>query len=283
MKCVSLFTSTLMLLAVAHPASAWWEEGHIIVAKIAEKHLTKEAQAGIKMLLDGPEGERAISDTKMCNWADLIRGSGQLNRKYPKNDTWHYINIELKQKKDDWKPDENGNDVIGAIERFKKVLADPKADKQDRKEALLFVVHFVGDMHQPLHIGEKHDRGGNDVVAAYGFKAPARMNLHRIWDSDLAERALTEPPAITPLSPDARQRRAMAAGSIADWARESWNISRTIAYPELRNYPDTCPAASKIRAVIDADYIKAATPAVRLQAERAGLRLARLLNTALGR
>ena len=144
-------------------------------------------------------------------------------------------------------------------------------------------MHLVGDMHQPLHIGDKHDRGGNDVLAAYGSKAPRGMNLHRIWDSEMAERALTEPPAITPWSTGAGDRRAFARGSVGDWARESWDLSRTMAYPNPRDFPDTCPANTAQRAQIDAPYVVAATPIIRQQVERAGVRLAMLLNTALAR
>jgi len=273
------------LLCSAVPALAWGEYAHRVIAGIALTNLTPAARAEVRRIL----ARGAAVDTPNCPlanladasvWPDCVRS---LPDRFGFSFGWHYQNIDVCQPFDAAAKCPDGNCVTAQIPRQLAIVADRSASPAARAQALAFVVHFVGDMHQPLHIGEKHDRGGNDVVAAYGFKAPARMNLHRIWDSDLAERALTEPPAITPLSPDARQRRAMAAGSIADWARESWNISRTIAYPELRNYPDTCPAASKIRAVIDADYIKAATPAVRLQAERAGLRLARLLNTALGR
>jgi len=273
------------LLCSAVPALAWGEYAHRVIAGIALTNLTPAARAEVRRILargaavDTPDCPLAnLADASV--WPDCVRS---LPDRFGFSFGWHYQNIDVCQPFDAAAKCPDGNCVTAQIPRQLALAADRSASPAARAQALAFVVHFVGDMHQPLHIGEKHDRGGNDVVAAYGFKAPARMNLHRIWDSDLAERALTEPPAITPWSPDARQRRAMAAGSIADWARESWNISRTIAYPELRNYPDTCPAASKIRAVIDADYIKAATPAVRLQTERAGLRLARLLNTALGR
>jgi len=129
------------------PVSAWsWsKDGHVIVAKIAETTLTPEARSGIKDLLDG----RPISDERLCTWADLIRSSAEYRRKYPNHNTWHYIDIEVGTKEQDFKPPADNNHVLGAIDRFKKVLKDTKVDKEDRKEALLFLVHFVGDMHQP--------------------------------------------------------------------------------------------------------------------------------------
>jgi hypothetical protein len=121
------------------------------------------------------------------------------------------------------------------------------------------------------------------VRAVYGAKDPERMNLHRIWDSDLAERALTEPPPVTARSIGAADARAMAAGSLADWARESWELSRALVYPQLKDFPDTCLAPSALRPTIDADYIAAARAPLRRQVERAGVRLATLLNDALTR
>ena len=274
-----------VLLTSAAPALAWGDYAHKLIAGIALANLTPAARAEVRRIL----ARGAAVDTPNCPiatladasvWPDCVRS---LPDRFGFSYGWHYQNIDVCQPFDANAKCPDGNCVTAQIPRQLAIAADRKASAAARAQALAFVVHLVGDMHQPLHIGEKNDRGGNDVVAAYGFKAPARMNLHRIWDSDLAERALTEPPAITPWSPDARQRRTMAAGSIADWARESWDISRTIAYPELKGYPDTCPAPSKQRAVIDSDYIRTATPAVRLQTERAGVRLARLLNGAFGR
>jgi hypothetical protein len=272
-----------VLLVSAAPALAWGEYAHRLIAGIATANMTPAARAEVRRILargasvDTPTcALRTIEDASV--WPDCVRSLGD---RYASGAAWHYQNIDVCQPFDINAKCPDGNCVTAQIPRQLAIAADRRASPAARAEALALVVHLVGDMHQPLHIGDKHDRGGNDVVAAYGAKAPARMNLHRIWDSDLAERALTEPPAITPRATG--QRHSLASGSVADWARESWDVSRTIAYPELKNYPDTCPAGSKQRAGIDAGYIKTATPAVRLQVERAGVRLAMLLNGALGR
>jgi len=286
-----LFTLAVIVSA-ASPSFAWWEDGHIIVAKIAEKHLSKEAQTGIRELLDGPEGERAISDSRMCNWADLIRGSGQLNRKYPKNDTWHYINIELQQKRDDsWKADEKGNDVIGAIERFKKVLADTKADKQDRKEALLFLVHFVGDMHQPLHTGNREDdRGGNqqpiESIIVNGKAAKDNFgkphNLHKVWDGHLVDAirgGLTVNDFATRLNDEMTddERDAWKKGTVTDWVWDSHQITLDRVY-KFTDGTDLPARDKPAAALTEENYMKANEKFVRPQLKKGGIRLATVLN-----
>jgi hypothetical protein len=274
-----------VLLGSAAPALAWGDYAHRLIAGIATANMTPAARAEVRRILahgasvDTPTcALRTIEDASV--WPDCVRSLGD---RYASGAAWHYQNIDVCQPFDINAKCPDGNCVTAQIPRQLAIAADRRASPAARAEALALVVHLVGDMHQPLHIGDKHDRGGNDVVAAYGAKAPTRMNLHRIWDSDLAERALTEPPAITPWAAGPGQRRSLATGSVADWARESWNLSRTIAYTELKDYPDTCSAGSKIRARIDAVYVKTATPALRQQVERAGMRLAMLLNGALGR
>ena len=278
-----LLAATLALLPA--PALAWGDYAHRLIADIAQGQLTPAARAEVRRIL----AQGAAVDTPNCPlaslqdasvWPDCVRS---LPDRFAFSSPWHYQNIDVCVPFDAAANCADGNCVTAQITRQLAIVADRKASPAARAQALAFVVHFTGDMHQPLHIGDKHDRGGNDVRAAYGAKAPDRMNLHRIWDSDLAERALTEPPAITAASPARAARLAMAKGSVTDWARESWEVSRTIVYPELRDFPNTCPAKSDIRAAIDETYIAAARNSVRLQVERAGVRLAALLNGALAR
>lgn len=275
-----------LALAIAPvPALAWGEYSHRLIARIAKTQLTPAARDEVRRIL----AKGAAVDTPTCPltsledasvWPDCVRSLGD---RFASSAPWHYQNIDVCKPFDVAAKCLNGDCVTAQIPKQLAIVADRKASPAARAQALAFVVHFVGDMHQPLHIGEKHDRGGNDVRAAYGSKAPDGMNLHRIWDSDIAERALTEPPAITPWSISAADRRAFAKGSIADWAQESWELSRTLVYPGIANFPDTCAAKSMLRAQIGAPYIEAATPVVRKQVERAGVRLAMLLNKALAR
>ena len=273
------------LLAVPAPALAWGEYAHRLTARIAVAELTPRARKQIRRILsaakavDTPDCPLAtLQDASV--WPDCVRS---LPDRFAFSFPWHYQNIDVCKPFDINANCPDGSCVTAQIPRQLAIAADRNASPAARAQALAFVVHFTGDMHQPLHIGEKNDRGGNDVRASYGGKAPDRMNLHRIWDSELAERTLTEPPVITARSPTRAQRREWAEGGIADWARESWELSRTVVYPNLRNYPDTCSGKSDLRAEIDETYIAATRDTVRLQVERAGVRLAVLLNRALAR
>ena len=270
-------SSFLAVLLYATTASAWWEDGHVIVAKVAENYLTPESRKGINALLgENREGERAISDVRICTWADLIRSSGELNRKYPKNDTWHYVNIELQAKRDDFKPDPNNNDVVGAIERFKKVLKDPKAAKQDRKEALLFVVHFVGDMHQPLHTGNREDdRGGNlQPIKSVLGKPEEKLNLHKVWDGHLVNAVkgdLNNDDFVKRLLGEIKEedRAKWSKGEVKQWAWES----HTIVVEHVYQFSDgkAFPKRDVLTvALTDDNYMKANAPIVHEQMKKGG-------------
>jgi hypothetical protein len=273
----------LLIAALPSPALAWGDYAHRLIASIAKAELTPAARAEVRRIL----AQGAAVDTLTCPlvtledasvWPDCVRALGD---RFAFSAPWHYQNIDICQPFDIAANCPDGNCVTAQIPKQLAIVADRSASPAARAQALAFVVHFVGDVHQPLHIGSKNDFGGNAVLAAFGAKSPDRMNLHRIWDSDLAERALTEPPAVTTRI-SAETRRAHARGDVADWARESWELSRTIAYPNLRDFPDTCPARSTVRALVDAPYVAAATPVVKTQVARAGVRLAMLLNGALG-
>jgi hypothetical protein len=280
---VSLLFVTIALLPA--PAAAWSDYAHRLTARIAMANLTPKVRAEVLRIL----AKGAAVDTPTCaletiedasTWPDCVRS---MPERFGFSSPWHYQNIDVCQPFDITANCPDGNCVTAQIPKQLAIVADRSASPAARAQALAFFVHFVGDMHMPLHIGDKHDKGGNEVRASYGAKSFDRMNLHRIWDNELAERALTEPPAITPRSITAADRRAMAAGDIADWARESWELSRTIVYPELKNFPDSCPAKSDARGLVDAAYVAAAKDPLRLQVERAGVRMAMLLNTALAR
>lgn len=280
---------SFMALLAAQPALAWGDYAHRLTARIAQAQLTPHARAQVRrLLLAAPKLNTPTC--KLANledaavWPDCVRAlpDGRFGFSVP----WHYQNISLCGDFDFTAKCPNGDCVTAQIARQQAVLADRGRPAAERLAALAFLVHFTGDMHQPVHIGDKGDRGGNDVRAAFGYKATLHMNLHRVWDSDLAERALTEPPAITPLSITPAQRRQWRAGPadgrVEGWAREAWAISRDTAYGGLADYPDTCavPAGGRVANITPA-YVAAATPAVRRQVAKAGTRIAALLNEAL--
>jgi hypothetical protein len=196
--------------------------------------------------------------------------------------SWHYQNVDICKPFDLKTACKDGHCVSAQIERNARLLADRAVPERERVMALAFLVHFVGDLVQPMHAGDKGDLGGNRVAANYGIIG-GRVNLHSIWDGLLAERAISTPPsgarAILAQIP-APERAALAAGSVEDWSRESWEEARKFAYASLVG--DPCGKGSTARPTLAEDHVRMLIPVVRRQVAAGGLRLARLLDDALG-
>lgn len=285
MKLLRVLFALFVLAALPRPAFAWGEYGHRTVASIAWAYLTPEARTEVRRLL----AKEATAETPMCPlktiedasyWPDCIRGLGdRFNYSFP----WHYQNNHVCGSFDVKANCPDGNCVSAQIERHARLLKDAKVPDREKLLSLAWLVHFVGDMHQPMHSGDAADRGGNQVRAAYGVKAPERMNLHRVWDSDLAERSLSEPPGdpaglLSQITPELAE--SWRQGGVADWMREAWVASGTYAYGKLQGV-DICKAAPAQRVMVDERYIAETRATVREQAKRGGVRLAKLLNEAL--
>jgi hypothetical protein len=250
-------------LTACAPLCAWGPEGHALVARIAEAQLTPAAHARVVEIL-GP----GVTMASVASWADQVR------RARPETSTWHYIDIPIDKPHLDMARDcPKGDCVIAAIARFRKVLADPATPAPARREALLFVIHFIGDMEQPLHCSDNRDKGGNNVHVQF-FDQPS--NLHSVWDSGLLGRMGNEEQLFPALSEEsARREKKFARGTVEDWAEQSHKAAVKIVYGKLPK------AAAGQPVVLGADYERAADPLIRLEIERAGARLARVLNEAL--
>ena len=272
-----------LLILLPTPAYAWWDYGHKTIATIAHNGVSPKTRAAIRALL---RHERAVA-TPTCPlksledasyWPDCIKGLG------PRFDyafSWHYQNVDICKPFDLTAACKDGHCVSRQIDRAVKLLKDKAVPPRERLIALAFLTHFVGDLHMPLHAGDRGDRGGNDVKAAYGIVA-GRVNLHLLWDGPLAERAITTPPAgpkalVADLN--AGERAQLAAGSTEDWSRENWAFARDTAYATALDRDPCGPVPT--RAAISNAKIEALVPAVRGQITKAGLRLARLLDEAL--
>ena len=267
----------ILLIFSVTPAQAWWEYGHETTARIALETVRPETRARIAALL---RHSRAL-DTPTCPartleqasvWPDCIKG---LKERFSYAFSWHYQNVDVCKPFDLTAACKDGNCVSAQITRNAKLLKDKSLNPRERLTALAFLTHFVGDLHMPFHAGDRGDRGGNDVKATYGAFAGSRLNIHSVWDGYLAERAISTPPALI-----AEARAEMAAGTVADWSRESWVVSRDAGYGTA--FKDVCPPTGE-RAVLDEPRIQSLLPIVRLQITRAGMRLARLLDEALAR
>lgn len=284
----SLLTASFALLAALlvplSPAAAWWEYGHQTVARIAYLEVNSKTRAGIdrllrqSKLLDTPTcPARTIEDAAV--WPDCIKTLGD-RFSYAYN--WHFVDIDICKPFDPKGPCAGGNCVIAQIERNQRLLADPHLNPRERLMALAFLIHFVGDLHQPLHAAERDgDQGGNKLRVHYGVTAE-RTNIHSVWDGLLAERAISTAPGgarglLADTTPESRA--AMAAGSVEDWAKESWELARDIVYPTATHAP-ACPPTKPANAGLDEATIQQLIPVVRQQVRRGGLRLARMLDDA---
>ena len=272
------------LFSFAAPAQAYWEYGHETVAKIAWLQVRADTRARIAALLrQGPlletPGCPVATLEQASIWADCIKPLGD-RFSYAYN--WHYQNVDVCKPFDLGTACKDGNCVSAQAERAARLLADRSVPARERLMALAFLTHFVGDLHQPMHAGDHGDLGGNRVAANYGMIG-GRTNLHGIWDGWLAERAISTPPggaASLLAGATAAERQQIAAGSVEDWSREMWEKSRSQSYQSLVG--DPCGAPPGQRPTLDEAEVRAMIPYVRENVLRGGLRLARLLDDALG-
>jgi len=245
------------------PALGWGPEGHSLIARIAEAQLTPAVHAKVVEIL-GPN----VSMASVASWPDEIR------RSRPETGTWHYIDIPIDKPHLDMTRDcPKGDCVIKKIEDFEAVLHDPNTPAVQRREALLFLIHFVGDMHQPLHDSDDKDKGGNDVRVIYNGR---NMNLHSLWDSGLLGHMGKEDELFPEYSAEsARHAKKWAKGSVEDWSDQSHKEAVRVTYGKLPKTEKGAPVT------ITAEYETKADPLIRQQIEKAGARLARVLNEAL--
>jgi len=260
-----LFTAALFLLlpSIVH---AWGGEGHQIVCLIAEDRLTPAAKTGIHGLL----GDANISDAEVASWADEFR------RQHEETAPWHFVDIPTDAKDFDEKRDgQNGNNVVDKIADFKAVLQNTKAAKDGRVAALKFLVHFVGDIHQPLHCAERNNDKGGNARLVFFLDHPKATNLHSVWDSTIlinhkggvriAAYAEKLNGAIKP-----EQADEWAKGTPVDWANESHYLAVSSAYKDVPAYG---PPPKLNQA-----YVDASGKVIDLQLQRGGVRLAAILN-----
>ena len=262
--------SALFLLAVAAPAFGWSKQGHQLVGSLAESDLTPAARAEVNHLLAG-EPDPTLAG--VSTWADEIRAEG--NALGERSRPWHYINFN--RAGCDYVPARecpDGNCVIAAINAQTAILADRTQPLQARREALKFVVHFVGDAHQPLHAGFRNDRGGNDFQLNYRGKGSPQgegTNLHGVWDYWLLQSAnLDNAGYLAQLrqSPLPQDPALGLDNPAAEWTLESCRLIETVsAYPRKRRIND--------------DYLNQHRPTAEIRVRQAGARLAALINGAL--
>ena len=279
------FLALVLAFTAATPAAAYWEYGHETVAKVAWANVRPATRVALRRLL----AKEALLGTPECPagtmeaasyWPDCVKplknpdGSYRFGYAY----AWHYQNVDICKPFDLTPACKDGDCVSVQVERQTATLKNRRVPARDRVMALTFLIHFVGDLHQPLHAGDKSDKGGNDAKTDYGIYSTPRLNLHAVWDGLLAERAISTPPSLVRRYP-AKERARVAAGTVTDWSRESWRVART-AY-DAATGGQAC-AAYPARGAMDAATIERLVPVAQGEVKKGGLRLAKLLDQALG-
>lgn len=281
--------AVVSLISVASPAEAWGFEGHEVTALIAYKHLAPKARAGVDALLASDHDTLTASDfASRATWADAYRPS------HPESAAWHFVDIEIDH------PDLRAacfgdpalapgqfasqgparDCIIDKLNEFEAELANPATPLAERLLAFKFVLHLAGDITQPLHASDHQDRGGNCIGLAPSPDGDV-TNLHAFWDVTV----------VRSLGPDAKavadrlnaqitpqEAHEWSRGDPATWATDTFRVSEANAYNGLSAEP-TCEQRGSI--ALSAAYQARASQVAAIQLEKAGVRMATLLDRAL--
>jgi len=300
-----------LALLCASPAPAWWCEGHQVVALIAANHLSPSAQAGVAALLQSHPVDASLHrfcqsppDNLMADastWADDVKHIEQTG-------TWHYMDIPLGQKHGDpeqWchpvGPANNGEErsgcILSALRYNLNILHNNKESDAERAKALRYLIHLVGDLHQPLHTTANNDQGGNCTPVQF-FDEPKISNLHSVWDGMIFNRDLAS--TGTSLMDEARsldqkfssKSQAWTKHGIQfdQWAWEGHKIAQAVTYGDLTPEMTPEPYDPRPNCKLEAEkhgalhlkvadvYQRESAPVVEEQLAKAGYRLAEVLN-----
>ena len=257
---LTLVAAALAAAAIPSPALAWGKTGHRVVAALADAQLSGLARAHVKKIL----GVESLDEA--ATWPDDMRSAPA--QFWQKTATpWHYVTLNGIIY--DRAPPEG--DALEALNRFRATLQDPNASIGDKQLALRFVVHLVGDLHQPLHAGKCCDKGGNDVKVRWFGRD---LNLHSVWDSALVDE---EQLSFTELA--AKLQRHTSSEDVLtwwdinprDWISESAQLRETVYPVANKKDPKAPPELSYA-------YVYKFTPLMEQRLKQAGVRLAAYLN-----
>ena len=242
----------LLLLAPA-PALAWGQNGHRVTGAIADAHLSPRARAAVKEIL----GTESVAESS--TWPDFMRSAPDPFWQR-KSVPWHYVTIPIGKGYAGPPPE---GDAATALKRFSDMAKDPKESLANRQLALRFVIHIVGDLSQPLHVGREGDRGGNDVKVTFFGE---QTNLHTVWDTLLIENqnlSYTEWTQWLLAAATPQQMRDWSSPDPQQWIADSITVRETLypVDPELRYA-----------------YVFQQNDTLRRQLSKGGFRLASYLN-----
>ena len=236
----------------------WGNTGHRAVGQIADSHLSKRIKRKIKKLLNGQ------SLAMVSTFADDIKSDSKYKEFY----TWHYVNLNDDETYATSKKNPKG-DLVTGIEKCKQVLLDENASKADKAFYLKMLVHLIGDLHQPLHVGRVSDKGGNGFKVQWFYK---NSNLHRVWDSQMIDSFNM---TYTELASNAdkltkSQVKYIQNGTVVDWVNETKGLAQKVY------------ASATADEKLSYRYMYDHFETVRSQLQKGGIRLAKILTEILG-
>lgn len=233
---------------------SWGPTGHRATGQIAENYLSNKAKRKIKKILNGE------SLAFVSTYADQIKSDKKYNHFY----SWHYVNMPLDGKYATAHKNPKG-DLITGIEHCIKVLKDKNASNEDHQLYLKLLVHFIGDLHQPMHIGQKEDKGGNTIQLEWFNKG---TNLHKVWDENLIEEWGMSYGELASNEKDLSKEeiKHLSKGNIVDWLEDTHQLTKKI-YGSVTK-------GQNLKYSYSYHYF----PIVRTQLQKGGVRLAKLLN-----
>ncbi|EOR96253.1 endonuclease [Arcticibacter svalbardensis MN12-7] len=253
------YFAVAFMFIIAITLISWGAAGHKTIAKIAENHLTPKAKDAIKVLL----GDENM--TEVAPWADQLRNDTD----YKNTAAWHYLNVPLGLSYEQFSKtvkEQGANNIYGALIKFEAELTSNTSTPEQKTDALKFIIHFVGDMHQPMHISRSEDKGGNSIQLQFDGKG---TNLHKLWDSGLINKQgmnFTQM-AITYDKTSPSEISQWQSDSPMKWMFESYLITASLYKDaEKNNKPDD-------------RYYQENIKLVQKRIEMGGIRLAGTLNT----
>ena len=254
------FTMKKLLLLLLLPSllfsNDWGKTGHRIVGEIAERQLTDEVKKIVYEILDGE------SLSSVSTWADEMRS----NPDFKPYDKWHYVNLPLDKEYPELQHD--GDNIVRIIERATAILKSPNSDKEMKKFYLKYLVHLVGDLHQPMHTGRYEDYGGSKIRLKFkGRKGTeTNTNLHVLWDSNLIDDFKMSFTEWSNHLQNKFRKKEILQKNVLDWTFESHWYAKDI-------YKNTPP-----NSYLSYDYVYQYQPILEKRLYQAGKRLGTLLN-----
>lgn len=251
---IFIFTAVLLCSSNGYATKKWGATGHRAVGAIADQYTSNKTKRHLKKILNHQ------SLALVSTFSDEIKA----DPRFKEFETWHYVNMSFDEDYESSEKNAKG-DLVTGIAYCEKVLKDDNASDADKTFYLKMLIHLVGDLHQPMHIGREEDRGGNDIKVKWQFKD---TNLHRVWDSQMLE---SYNMSYSELAKNAefmtkKEVRLLQQGSVVDWVNSTQHITKTIY--------NSVEEGENLHYAYSYKYLELA----RTQLQVAGIRLAKILN-----